>query len=162
MLLSLWHWRRLLLHAGSCKPLPSCMQDKAEELLEGYSDIMTADYQGRMAAKMVRLAHCQSCRTAQRPTSVCRCQTPVRAENGGCQHALLCFPLQAQQYRCSTCANAHLHGLLYCCIRGCKRHLQGLSTFTSAHTEQHVCHSSLQGLTEYNKELAVRLLSAMY
>ena len=30
------------------------MQDKAEELLEGYSDIMTGDYQNRMAAKMVR------------------------------------------------------------------------------------------------------------
>jgi uncharacterized protein YdiU (UPF0061 family) len=27
-------------------------QEKAEELLEGYSDIMTEDYQGRMAAKM--------------------------------------------------------------------------------------------------------------
>ena len=30
------------------------MQEKAEELLQGFSDIMTDDYQTRMAAKMVR------------------------------------------------------------------------------------------------------------
>lgn len=32
------------------------MQEKAEQLVQGFSDIMTEDYQERMAAKMVRLS----------------------------------------------------------------------------------------------------------
>lgn len=32
------------------------MQEEAEQLVQGFSDIMTEDYQERMAAKMVRLS----------------------------------------------------------------------------------------------------------
>lgn len=54
------HCCEIALHLSSTDDLliseykPYCFQEKAEELLEGYSDIMTEDYQGRMAAKMVR------------------------------------------------------------------------------------------------------------
>ena len=83
------------------------MQEKAEELLAGYSDIMTEDYQGRMAAKMVRplpLMVSQGSPDDQTREVLCSSEYTTTVASVAC-HTTPC----QERSRCSVCARISLH-----------------------------------------------------